>query len=98
MRHCAGTDPLDVVPRRVWCLLESSFVRAACVASWLKLWCGLKPITIVLVLGSLRWSSDTNHCKMLCVTSLGLPVCSYHTVYCLYLCLLGLCGRGQPKY
>ena len=36
----------SIVPCRVWYLPESLFGCAIFVASWVELWCGLKPITV----------------------------------------------------
>ena len=83
-RSCQN-PPFGVLP--VWLVGSSSSI----------VW---SPPLVVLVLGPLRQCSGTGWCQILCVTSLWLPVCSYHSVHCLWLCLLYLdvCGRNQSVY
>lgn len=76
--------PLRQCSSRGW-LPGPPFVCAICVASWFELWCGWKPTT-----GCVGQNSSRGRCQMLCVTSLGLPIWSHHTIHSLWLCLLGL--------
>lgn len=51
---CRGCPPSRAFPIRIWCLLRSSFQYAAYMASWLKVWCGMKP-TIGYVSSRTMW-------------------------------------------
>ena len=78
MSHLAGNDPRDFVLSRVWCLPETPFGCTMYMASWLKLWCGLKPTTGCVGSGStwevFRYSSMSDvPCNWPWVTCLELP-------------------------